>query len=205
MLLWHMHQPFYKDLAEDVYTMPWVRLHSLKDYYGMVAVMRDFPSVHATFNLVPSLVLQIEDYARDRAHEPTYDLAFKPAVDLTVTEREALVASAFQINYDNLLNRYPRFRELWEKAQKSGLPTAAKLFTPQEIIDLQVLSQVAWFDEVFLAGDPEVMRLVKRGRGYREKDKTIVRKKELELFNITLEEYRKAAERRQIENSTSPF
>ena len=50
MLLWHMHQPFYKDLAEDVYTMPWVRLHSLKDYYGMVAVMRDFPSVHATFN-----------------------------------------------------------------------------------------------------------------------------------------------------------
>ena len=78
MLLWHMHQPFYKDLAEDVYTMPWVRLHSLKDYYGMVAVMRDFPSVHATFNLVPSLVLQIEDYARDTAHEPAYDLAFKP-------------------------------------------------------------------------------------------------------------------------------
>ena len=65
MLLWHMHQPFYKDLAEDVYTMPWTRLHCLKDYYGMVAVMRDFPSVHATFNMVPSLVLQIEDYARD--------------------------------------------------------------------------------------------------------------------------------------------
>ena len=78
MLLWHMHQPFYKDLAEDVYTMPWVRLHALKDYYGMVAIMRDFPSVHATFNLVPSLVLQIEDYARDTAHEPAYDLAFKP-------------------------------------------------------------------------------------------------------------------------------
>ena len=46
MLLWHMHQPFYKDLAEDVYTMPWVRLHSLKDYYGMVAD-------HAGFSLRP--------------------------------------------------------------------------------------------------------------------------------------------------------
>ena len=205
MLLWHMHQPFYKDLAEGVYTMPWVRLHSLKDYYGMVAVMRDFPSVHATFNVVPSLVLQIEDYARDTAREAAYDLAFKPAGDLTPGEREALLASAFQINYDNLLNRYPRFRELWEKARKAGVATAAKVFAPQDILDLQVLSQVAWFDEIFLAGDPEVVRLVKKERGYNESDKAIVRKKEIELFNVTLEEYQQAAERGQIEISTSPF
>jgi alpha-amylase/alpha-mannosidase (GH57 family) len=200
-----MHQPFYKDLAEGVYTMPWVRLHTLKDYYGMVAVMRDFPSVHATFNLVPSLVLQIEDYARDTAREPAYDLAFKPVSKMTTADREALLASAFQINYDNLLNRYPRFRELWEKPHKAGLAVAAKAFTPQDIVDLQVLSQVAWFDEIFLAGDPEVKRLVKKERGYSESDKAIVRKKEIQLFNVTLEEYRKAAERGQIEISTSPF
>jgi alpha-amylase/alpha-mannosidase (GH57 family) len=205
MLLWHMHQPFYKDLVEDVYTMPWTRLHTLKDYYGMVAVMRDFPSVHATFNMVPSLVWQIEDYARDTAREAAYDVAFKPASAMTAADRETLLATAFQINYDNLLHRYPRFRELWEKAKKSGLNTAARAFTPQEIIDLQVLSQLAWFDEIFLAGDPEVVRLVKKGRGYSENDKVIVRKKEIELFKVTLEEYRKAAERGQIELSTSPF
>ncbi len=205
MLLWHMHQPFYKDLAEGVYTMPWVRLHSLKDYYGMVRIMREFPSVHATFNLVPSLVLQIEDYARDAAREPAYDLAFKPVSELTEAEREAMLASAFQINYDNLLSRYPRFRELWEKSKKTGLATAAKVFAPQDLVDLQVLSQVAWFDEIFLADDPEVVRLVKKERGYSENDKAIVRSKELELFNVTLEEYRKAAERGQIEISTSPF
>ena len=205
MLLWHMHQPFYKDLAEDVYTMPWVRLHCLKDYYGMVAMMREFPTFHATFNMVPSLALQIEDYARDKAREPAYDLAFKPVNNLTPAERQTLLVSAFQINYDNLVNRYPRFRELWEKAQKSGVATAAKAFTPQEIVDLQVLSQVAWFDEIFLAGDPDVVRLVKKERGYSESDKALVRKKELELFKVTLEEYRKAAERGQIEISTSPF
>jgi len=205
MLLWHMHQPYYKDLAEDVYTMPWTRLHCLKDYYGMVAVLRDFPSVHVTFNLVPSLVSQIEDYAQDKAREPVYDLAFKPANDLTTGEREALLAAAFQINRDNMLSRYPRFYELWEKAQKSGLATAAKAFTPQDFIDLQVLSQVAWFDEIFLTGDPEVVRLLKRERGYSESDKGLVRRKELELFKVTLEEYRKAAERKQIEISTSPF
>ncbi|MFZ0963706.1 MAG: glycoside hydrolase family 57 protein [Terriglobia bacterium] len=205
MLLWHMHQPFYKDLAEGVYTMPWVRLHALKDYYGMVAVMRDFPSVHATFNLVPSLVLQIEDYARDTAREPAYDLAFKPVSQLTAAERETLLASAFQINYDNLLHRYPRFRELWEKSRKSGLATAAKAFTPQDVLDLQVLSQVAWFDEIFLSSDPQVLALVKKERGYSEDDKATVRKKELELFKVTLEEYKNAAGRGQIEISTSPF
>ena len=205
MLLWHMHQPFYKDLAEDVYTMPWTRMHCLKDYYGMVAILREFPSVHVTFNLVPSLVLQIEDYVRDVAHEPTYDLAFKPVAAMTPADREAFLASAFQLNHENLLSRYPRFRELWEKFQKSAVGTAAKAFTPQEILDLQVLSQVAWFDEIMLAGDPEVSRLVKKERGYSESNKALVRKKEIELFDLTLEEYRQASARGQIELSTSPF
>src|SRR5712692_4357969 len=115
MLLWHMHQPFYKDLADDVYTMPWVRLHALKDYYGMVAMLEDFPSVHVTFNLVPSLVVQLEDYAKDLAREPAYEVAFKPVEQLTVEERGGLATVAFQLNRENLLNRYPRFRELSQK------------------------------------------------------------------------------------------
>ena len=205
MLLWHMHQPFYKDLAEDSYAMPWVRLHCLKDYFGMVAILKEFPAFHATFNMVPSLVLQIEDYARGTARDRAFDLAFKPVNELTPAEREDLLVSAFQVNYENLVSRYTRFRELWEKAHKAGMATAAKAFTPQEIVDLQVLSQVAWFDEIYLATDPEVSRLVKKERGYSEMDKGIVRKKELELFRVTLEEYRKAAERGQIEISTSPF
>ena len=61
MLIWHMHQPFYKDLAKGRYTMPWARLHTLKDYFGMVAILRDFPTLRMTFNLVPSLVAQIQD------------------------------------------------------------------------------------------------------------------------------------------------
>ncbi len=205
MLLWHMHQPFYKDLADDVYTMPWTRMHCLKDYYGMVAILRDFPAFHATFNLVPSLILQIEEYARDVAREPAYEVAFRPAADLTSADREALLASAFQINFDHLLFRYPRFRELWEKKQKAGAESAPKVFSRQDVLDLQVLSQIAWFDEIFLTNDPETAALVRKERGYTEADKAIVRNKEIELFKVTLEEYKQAAERGQIEISTSPF
>jgi len=206
MLLWHMHQPFYKDLAEDVYTMPWVRLHALKDYYGMVAMLRDFPSVHVTFNLVPSLITQLEEYARDQAREEALDLAFKPADQLTPEERESFAIAAFQVNRENLLNRYPRFKELLERAHlgKRSAP-AARRFSVEDIRDLQVLSQVAWFDEIYLAGDLELVRLVKKGRAYSEADKFILRNKQLELFKAILEEYRRAAERGQIEISTSPF
>jgi len=30
-----------------------VRMHALKDYYGMVKLLDEFPGVHQTFNLVP--------------------------------------------------------------------------------------------------------------------------------------------------------
>ena len=35
-ILWHMHQPFYQDLVTGEHILPWVRLHGIKDYWGMV-------------------------------------------------------------------------------------------------------------------------------------------------------------------------
>src|SRR5207247_283004 len=67
-ILWHMHQPFYEDLVTREHILPWVRLHALKDYYGMVAMLREFPEIRVTFNLVPSLLVQVEAFAEDRAH-----------------------------------------------------------------------------------------------------------------------------------------
>ena len=205
MLLWHMHQPFYKDLAENHCSMPWVRLHALKDYWGMVAMLKDFPSVHVTFNLVPSLIVQLEEYAADAAHERAYEVAFKPAEQLTAADRQSLLSYAFQINR-NLLDRYPRFRELHERAGSAGQrASAARLFSSQDLRDLQVLSQLGWFDEIYLAQEPEVRTLVAKARGYSEADKKVLRSKEIQLFKATLEEYKQAATRGQIELSTSPF
>jgi alpha-amylase/alpha-mannosidase (GH57 family) len=67
--LWHMHQPFYKDLVRQCYVMPWAYLHGTKDYLGMAALAEEFPDVHQTFNLVPSLLLQLEEYAKGNAQD----------------------------------------------------------------------------------------------------------------------------------------
>jgi alpha-amylase/alpha-mannosidase (GH57 family) len=76
-----MHQPFYKDLSSGEYKLPWTRLHALKDYYGMVQVLEEFPAIHQTFNLVPSLLVQVEEYAAGKAADPFLRCALKPAED----------------------------------------------------------------------------------------------------------------------------
>ena len=81
VILWHQHQPFYKDVVSNEYRLPWVRLHALKDYYGMVKLLDEFPTVHQTFNLVPSLITQIQDYVAGTAHDPFLAVAAKPARD----------------------------------------------------------------------------------------------------------------------------
>jgi alpha-amylase/alpha-mannosidase (GH57 family) len=205
MMLWHMHQPFYKDLAEGVYSMPWVRLHALKDYYGMVAMLKEFPEFHATFNLVPSLVSQLQEYARDDVSEQAFELAFKPVDHLSPIERESLVAYSFQMNLKNQINRFPRLRELYDKFHAGDSREVVRFWATRDFLDLQVLSQLAWFDEIYLSSDEAVCGLVGKQRGYTEEDKILVRKKEIEIFNVTLEEYRNASDRGQIELSTSPF
>ena len=49
-LLWHQHQPLYKRLnhptARGSYCQPWVRLHAVRDYYAMAALVAAQPAVH---------------------------------------------------------------------------------------------------------------------------------------------------------------
>src|SRR5258707_15022399 len=96
--VWHMHQPLYKDLATGEYRLPWTRMHALKDYYGMVKILDEFPGVRQTFNLVPSLVLQVEDYARGEARDPFWTAAVTPAERLTADQRYFILQYFFQAN-----------------------------------------------------------------------------------------------------------
>ncbi|MEN9316383.1 MAG: hypothetical protein RIS35_2776, partial [Pseudomonadota bacterium] len=64
VLLWHMHQPDYRDAADGRFLLPWVYLHAIKDYADMAAHVERHPSIRAVFNFVPVLLEQIEDYAR---------------------------------------------------------------------------------------------------------------------------------------------
>jgi alpha-amylase/alpha-mannosidase (GH57 family) len=206
IVLWHQHQPFYKDLVTGEYRLPWVRLHALKDYYGMVKLLDEFPNVHQTFNLVPSLVAQIQDYVAGTARDPFLDIAAKPARDLTSEERRFALQYLFQANPVNMIGRYPRYRELWERFRGAGdsPERAERYFQEQDFTDLQVLSQIAWFDEFFLE-DPEIVALVQKGHGYSLDDQKFIIAGERELLGKVLPAHAAAVERGGVEISTSPY
>ena len=164
--LWHMHQPFYKDLWSGEYKLPWTRLHAMKDYAGMVEILADFPAIHQTFNLVPSMIAQIEEYASGKASDPFLDCALARAEDLSEAQRNFVLKYFFQANFDRLISRYPRYLELFRKQERK------ELFSPQDLRDLQIFHLVVWFDEDVLARDPELIALVRKGRDFSLADQT---------------------------------
>src|SRR5271167_296552 len=206
VVLWHQHQPFYKDLVTGQYRLPWTRLHALKDYYGMVKLLDEFPEVHQTFNLVPSLIAQIQDYVSGEAQDPFLQVAAKPAKDLTEQERRFALQYLFQAHPVNVIGRYPRYRELWEKFRGAGdsPERAEKYFQAQDFTDLQVLSQIGWFDEYVLA-EKDVAELIRKGRNYTLDDQRLVITLERDLLGRVLPAHAEAAKKGLIEISTSPF
>ena len=198
-ILWHMHQPYYEDLATGEHVLPWVRMHGLKDYYGMVALMREFPQVKLTFNLVPSLLVQLEAFAEDRARDWHLELGLKPVAELTAPDRATVLSEFFHAPRGRMIDRYPRYAELLQKRDSGGG------YTDQDFLDLQVWHKLAWVDPIYLDTDSRVRRLIQRQRNFTEDDKLELRKVELEILRRVIPEYSEAAERGQVELSTSPF
>ncbi|HEX6161568.1 MAG TPA: glycoside hydrolase family 57 protein, partial [Thermoanaerobaculia bacterium] len=207
--LWHMHQPFYQNLLTGEHVLPWVRLHALKDYWGMVAVLRDFPRIKATFNLVPSLLVQLEAFAREEARDRHLELGLKPAASLSEEERAFCVAEFFHAHRRRMIEPYPRYRELLEQRGAAGVGlsarSAAAQFSVDDIRDLQVWHKLVWLDPDYHEHDDRVRALVAKGRGFTENDKAALRAIELELLRKVIPEYAAAAERGQVELSASPF
>ena len=198
-ILWHMHQPNYEDHGTGEHILPWVRLHALKDYYGMVALLREFPDVKLTFNLVPSLLAQLEAFAEERARDRHLELGLKPVQALTDDEKSAMLREFFHAPRGHLVDPYPRYAELLQKRGAGGG------FTDADILDLQVWHKLAWVDPFYLEDDPRVRRLIAQQRNFSEADKLLLWEVELEILRRTIPEYRAAAERGQAELSTSPF
>jgi alpha-amylase/alpha-mannosidase (GH57 family) len=195
--LWHMHQPFYKDLWTGEYKLPWTRLHALKDYAGMVEILAEFPDIHQTFNLVPSMVLQIDEYATGVASDPFFDCAILPAEQLSAAQRAFVRKYFFQANVPRIINGNPRYRELYERREAA--------FSTQDLRDLQVLNQLIWFDEDLCNRDAALKELVKKGRDFSIGDQALMARKQREALAHVLPVYREFAATGQIEISTTPF
>ncbi|MBS3813309.1 hypothetical protein KGY64_05745, partial [Candidatus Bipolaricaulota bacterium] len=111
-IIWHQHQPLYKNAATEFYELPWARVHAAQEYYDSPLILTGHPDIRVTYNLVPSLIDQIEDYGeitseeRDKggtynfigATDPHLELALANPAELTEEERETIEEEFFWIN-----------------------------------------------------------------------------------------------------------
>src|SRR5665647_1812983 len=94
-LLWHMHQPDYRDTLTGEYVLPWTYLHAIKDYTDMAYHLEANPAARVTFNFVPVLLDQLEDYSEQfkigDIRDPLLALLIEKDLGSTSPERLSLI------------------------------------------------------------------------------------------------------------------
>ena len=204
----HMHQPYYKNLLSGEYALPWVRLHASKDYYGMVAILKNYPWIKINFNMVPSLLIQLDDYTHHNAEDPYMVLSKKPAEELETEDKLFILKNFFSANIKNYIAPYERYNELLQRRGALSTPEYLEKilprFTNQDFLDLQVWFRLVWLDEL-VKNDFAIKALYEKGRNFHQSDKEIIIDKEKQILEAVIPEYKAAYERNQIELTTSPF
>ena len=147
--LWHMHQPYYTDPVSGSSSMPWVRLHATKAYFDMASLLERFPTVRATVNLTPSLLVQLKELTSGSVRDLFLEHAQRPAAELSPPEQAFIVRHFFAANWGTMVRPYSRYHELLVKrgtdVTGQDLDRLARRFTPQDLLDLQVWHNLAWF------------------------------------------------------------
>lgn len=208
-ILWHYHQPIYKDSLENIYYLPWVRLHAIKDYYDMVALLDEFTKIKINFNFVPSLLVQLSDYGNKTAKDKYLDMTLKNSAELTDEDKIWLLQNFFMANWETMVYPYRRYAQLLNMRGKftptEELIRRQQYFTEQDFRDLQVWFNLAWFDPYWRKIDPIIAELFNKQQNFTEEDKHTVINKQLEICSKVVNKYCELQQREQIEISISPF
>ena len=193
-----MHQPYYKDDLTNTYLLPWVRLRSAKDYHKMPALLDAYPKVRATFNLVPSLLAQIEDYGKEESVDLFLNLSRRNAEDLSGEEREFVLRWMRESPRALRVQQSPRYLEL------ASRPVDAQ-FTTADLRDLQVWFNLAWCDPAWAESDPRLAELKRKDHDFTEADKDPLFEAQMEIMQLVIPKYRELADRGQAELTFSPY
>ena len=210
-LLWHQHQPLYKDLShpspDGSYAQPWVRLHAIRDYYSMAALVAEHAAMHLTINLTPVLLWQIQDYVERGATDRSLELTLARAELLSPEEREEVLATFYEADWHNQIFPHARYKELFA-ARQAGQPSRT-----QDIRDLQMWFSLAWFGKEFRDGDvrlatgevASVRRFIDRQRDFSHADVVDMVAEQYKIMRAIVPLHRQLQERGQVEVSTTPF
>lgn len=202
-ILWHMHQPDYRDPHSQIAAAPWVRLRACKDYLDMLLLATELENIKVTFNLVPSLIEQLNFYARGGS-ESHLELSRLDPVTITPQQKYAIISNSFKCHRETMIKPYPRYYNLLQKWQNSNGNKQEINFTNEEITDLQVWSNLTWVDPLFRS-DALIKTLFEKGENYSESDKRALFDWQKIHISKIIPAYQKSLAEGKIDISFSPY
>jgi len=215
VLFWHMHQPEYRDSRSGQYHLPWTYLHAIKDYVDMAAHLEAHPAAKAVVNFSPTLLEQMDDYARQvdnclkkdvSISDNLLDMLVQPVLPNEGEQRIILIKHCLRANDRHLIKRFPHYNRLAGMAKwLEQHPGDIIYIHEQYLVDILVWFHLAWMGETVRRSDVRVKRLVKKASAF-----TLHDRRELlgiigELLSGIIERYRRLAESGQIEISMTPY
>lgn len=212
-LYWHMHQPDYRDLVTGEYVLPWTYLHALKDYSDMAYHLEQHPAARVTFNFVPILVEQLQDYAEQSRtgewRDPLLRLLATPDLEhLSDADCRLIVESCFKAHHEKMLSPFPHYQrllQLYELVAPIMQTGQFHYLSAQYKADLLVWYHLAWTGEGLRRQNKTVQRLMQKGLLFSLEDRQAL----LEVVSQTLQQilprYQALLKKGQIEISTTPY
>ncbi|WP_025270088.1 glycoside hydrolase family 57 protein [Hippea sp. KM1] len=192
--LWHMHQPCYQT-TDGVFRMPWVFLHTIKDYFDMPYLAAQH-NIKATFNITPTLINQINTYQKKKEKADLFlGLWMKEPIYLSEDERRFVVKICKSPPYKTMVKPLKRFDELYGQAS----------YTDSELLDLEVVFMLAFCGNYLRENDAVVAELLQKGRGFSQTDKYRLMGSLLAFLPKVLNIYSDLAKQKKIGLSTTPF
>ncbi len=211
-LYWHMHQPDYRDTVRNEYVLPWTYLHAIKDYSDMAFHLETHPKARVTFNFVPILLEQLEDYSnqfkQNAIRDPLLALLVKPNLtDISHDQCHLIVKSCFKSHHEKMLSPFPHYQRLLHLYQLVE-PMACGDFqylTAQYKADLLVWYHLAWCGESLRRSNTVIQALMNKGALF-----TLEERQQLfdiigETISGLIPRYKALMQRKQIEISTTPY
>lgn len=214
VLLWHMHQPQYRDALTGQYVLPWTYLHAIKDYTDMAAHLEANPAARAVVNFTPVLIEQLEEIAqRVTQHlesgsplpDPVMSLLGPDPIPRDPTERLELMRACLRAQRKQMIERFGPYLELATIAETLATPERVAYASNQLIHDLAVWYHLAWLGETVRRSDPVASALTTQGRAFTEFQRRQLLTLVAEQVSSVVPRYRRLAERSQCELSVTPY
>ena len=210
-LYWHMHQPDYRDTLTGEYVLPWTYLHAIKDYTDMAYHLEANPAARATFNFVPVLLDQLEDYGQQfesgNIRDPLLALLAEKDLDhLSQARCSLIVDSCFKSHHEKMLAPFAHYQKLHNLYRALGAEseTSFNYFSGQYKADLLVWYHLAWTGESVRRNSKLVQGLMEKGSQYTLQDRLDLFGLIGELISGLIPRYKNLQKSGQIEISSTP-